>query len=122
MELHPSIPELLWTLVALLGVVLRLRLLRDALEDRRASKVLHADPALAIIVAGRVRGEVVGLAIKIGFVVIGFYAMTRVNPPSGAGQAIVAAILILSVAGLDWNSWMNDRERNTLRRYVEDHP
>jgi hypothetical protein len=121
MEIHASTPEILWTLVALAGVVLRARLLRDALEDRRASVVFEADPALAVIVAGRVRGEVTGLLIKSGFVVIGVYAMTRPNPPSGAGQVIVAAVLIAAVAMLDWNSWMSDRERKQLSRYMDDH-
>lgn len=122
MELHVSIPEVLWTLAALVGVVFRARLMRDALEDRQASRVLDADPALGLIVAGRVRNESVGLAVKIGFVIIGIYAMTRPNPPGGVGQGIVAAVLIVSVVLLDWNSWMTDRERVRLRTFVEEHP
>lgn len=122
MEIHASTPEILWTLVALAGVVFRARLLRDALADHHASIEYHwSDPALAVIVAGRIRGELVGITIKTGFVAIGVWAMTQPNPPKSIGQVIVTIVFILSVVLLDLNSWLTDRDRAKLRRYMEEH-
>lgn len=120
MGIHASIPELVWTLSALVGAVFSVRALQDGWVQRQAALELDAAPGLLIIANGRLRHHAATLAAMVDFGAIGCYAISQPDPPHvTTGELLLTAVLVAAVAVLAGNAAADDRERVELRRYVE---
>jgi hypothetical protein len=114
--------EVLWTLVALMALLLHFWAGQDARQDLRSLNLLHAPP-LRLIAQSNI-AVAYGLGyIQVVFVVIGIRAMTLPSPtPTGdpdvgavlAGVAFIGAELIL--AGISWLSVYVRRRARELSR------
>jgi hypothetical protein len=118
--MHASVPEILWTIVAVAGVAIHLRGAAYAVGDRRAVIVEDGDVALRMIATGRLRGEVIRSVVDVGFAAVGVYAMTQPDPPRPwtPGAILLTSVLIGCVALLVVNAALDDRERALLRERV----
>lgn len=120
-----SLPELLWTIVSFIGACYRAGAVRDALKDRASAELFNGMRDVMQTVSGAsLRSELVGLAVKIGFVAIGIAAMTQPqNPAAGTAlyQTLTAAILIGSVILIDIHLALSSRDRARVRRALLRH-
>ena len=121
MVVHASVPEILWTIVATVGVAFHMRGAAAAIGDRRAVVLAHGDGPLQMIASGRLRGEMIRCVVDVGFAVVGLYAMTQPDPPRPwtPGAILLTSVLIGCVALLVVNAALDDRERALLRDHID---
>lgn len=120
MGIHASLPEVVWTLSALVGAAFSLRALIDGWLQRAAALELDATPALVVLANGRIRHHAATLAAMVDFAGIGLWAITQPDPPTvTTGELLITAVFIGASVILAVNAAADDRERAELRRYVE---
>lgn len=111
--------ELVWTAVALTGVLVHARGVLAAWSDRQAVLVTGADRVLDMLALGRVRGEAIRIVVDLAFAGLGVWAMFQPDPPKyTTASYLFAGVFIGAVALLVINGLLDDRERVLLREHV----
>lgn len=119
MDLHVSIPEAVWTFASLAGAGFQIRAAHASWIDRRTLDKVGVNGAIRLLASGRLRGSLVGFAVKMLFAGIGVYAMFQPDPVHvSTGELILTGVLVAGVVLLTLNSALDDRDRIRLREYV----
>lgn len=120
-----SVPEMLWTFAALVGIVLRSIALREALKDRRVVVRMLGDGAretLTIVADATVRTEYIGLFIKFLFFIAGVSAMSAPQNPHPYARVVswvLALVFIIVIILMNINSYLNVATRRDVREIEE---
>lgn len=113
-----TLPELLWTLVAIAGLVVSARSLDEAMLTRWELDVARANGARRIIARGNVRSEAMRLAIQAIYGLLGLLALVTppANPqtPVSGYSLLVSGGLILSSLLLNVKTVLAGRDRRRL--------
>ena len=116
--------ELVWTVAALVGVLVNVAAMLDAWRDLRALHALHLNGAREIVARGNIRRECFRIFKQSCFLVVGLYFMAQPPAPSSAGQDLSVAGLVL-VSGLllasfsmDLGAAIDRHERKRLIAYI----
>lgn len=104
-----NLVEAAWTLASLVGLILRVRNLGEAIVDRAVvTEHEPVDPVLDVLTKQSIRSEATGAVVKALFVTIGIWAMAVPEPVHQPNQTlgVVAGVgLVIAVVLLDLNSW-----------------
>jgi len=119
MATDTNVIELVWTAVALTGVLVHLRGVWAAYRDRQAVLVTGADRVLDMLALGRVRGEAIRVVVDLAFAGVGVWAIYQPDPPEYTTASYVfAGVFVGAVTLLVINGLLDDRERVLLREHV----
>lgn len=101
-----------WTLVALIGVILSARSLTESLLDLVARRSLGQNGYLELTARIMLRTSVIKLTCFLMFLAIGILASLSPTPPSARGALIAWVLVVIEAAlalGLEWN--LRDRRK-----------
>jgi hypothetical protein len=118
--------EILWTLGALMGLAINVRLLRVAQGDMGRLRRANLNGPRTLVARGNRRNEVVRVLVQLFFLVIGVLAMitpNAVRPDTSLGISLFSLVLSLSALLMEglmvWGSVRDLQERHKLIELVD---
>lgn len=108
--------EVVWTLVAVVGLVFALVNLREVLADLRAAKTVKPRDGRHLLARAAVRLELQRVASQIGYITIGICSMLLVQDFSEAPRIIIGGVLIVLGVAQTTHSMLDALLRKELTR------
>lgn len=105
---HVSLLELVWLVIAAIGVWTAAHNGLEALRDFQA--LGSKSNGRRVIAVGNLRREVVRVLIHLSYLLIGLLAASIPSQPT-AEFPVVAIVLIMAAAGMTLNSYLDRRDR-----------
>lgn len=119
--------EIVWTSVALVGVLINCTAAVDAWRDLRALHALGLNGAREIVARGNIRRELLRIFKQGCFLFVGAYFMwlppatpATATRPNAGGIVLVVGLLLASIS-MDLGALIDRRERIRLIEYINRH-
>jgi asparagine N-glycosylation enzyme membrane subunit Stt3 len=115
--------ELLWTLLAVAGLVLNMLAVVDAQRDLALLRARLANGARELVARNHRRNALVRGGVKLGFGVVGLLYMGTLPPVrrTTAFPGLVVLFLVV-IAGLTWSDIVDRADRRKLLRLMASQP
>lgn len=112
-----TIVELVWTVLAALGVLVQALLLTDTLKTWHAAEDdPHGNERRGRLIRGHLRAAGAFLFVHASFLVAGVRALTTPNLPVSAGRLLTVALFMSASIVLVWIGLADRRDRAYIRR------
>ena len=111
-----SVLELVWSVIALGGIVIAALNAWEALADYRA--LGGRQNGRRVVAIGNIRREIIRIGADVAFLGVGLYAGTvPANPHATMLGVVLTSCLVVGSLGFNLNSWLDRRDRIYLMRY-----